>query len=145
MNKPQKDKGNKLQYRIDVVITALFLVTIFFIGIMTPIMKYEGIYNAGSKMAQLKAYLDDPKDYTTWEMLCARVRSVDTYLNSNVYLSEQMGYINSSFQYALGKKMIATGATKMVTLNSGHLFDLQNYVPMQGAAEEIVALKEEYA
>ena len=145
MNKPANEKGKKLQYRIDVVITALFLVTIFFFGIMTPIVKFDGIYRAGSTMTNLKAYLPDPQNYTFWEMLCARIRSVDNYLNANIYLSEEMGYLNSTFQYKLGKRLIATGASKMVTLNSGHLYDLQNYVPMQGAAEEIIALKEEYA
>ncbi len=145
MNKPAKEKGKKLQYRIDVVITALFLVTIFFFGIMTPIDKFDGIYDAGRLRDNLKPYLPDPENYTAWDLFCARIRSVDNYLNSNIYLSEEMGYLNSTFQYKLGKRLIATGASKMVTLNSGHLYDLQNYMPMQGAAEEIVALKNEFA
>lgn len=145
MNKPANDKGKKLQYRIDLVLTALFLVTIFFFGIMTPIMNFDGIYDAGRLMSNLAPHLPDPDNYNAWDMFCARIRSVDTYLSSNIYLSEQMGYLNSSFQYGLGKNLIATGATKMITLNSGHLYDLQNYVPMQGAAEEIVDLKNRYA
>lgn len=145
MKKTAKTDGKKLQYRIDLVLTALFLATIFFFGIMTPIMDFDGIYGAGSKMSYLKSYLSDTENYSAWEMFCARIRSVDNYLNSNIYLSEQMGYLNSSFQYKLGKRMIATGSTKMITLNSGHLYDLQNYVPMDAAAEEIVALKNQYA
>lgn len=145
MKKSAKTDGKKLQYRIDIVLTALFLVTIFFFGIMTPIMDFDGIYGAASKMTSLKSYLSDTENYSAWEMFCARIRSVDTYLNSNIYLSDQMGYLNSGFQYKLGKRMIATGSTKMITLNSGHLYDLQDYVPMDEAAEEIVALKDQYA
>lgn len=145
MNKPAKENGKKLQYRIDLVLTALFLVMIFFFGIMTPIMNFEDIYRAGSTFSQLKAYLPDPEHYNAWELFCARIRSVDTHLNSNIYLSEQLGYLNSTFQYKLGKRLIATGSSKMVTLNSGHLYDLQNYVPMQNAAEEIATLKAQYA
>ena len=145
MNKTENEKGKKLQYRIDVVLTALFLVTIFFFGVMTVVEYHQEIINNAKSKTRLSAYVDDIHTASTWEKICASIRSVDSLLNSSIYRGEEIGFINSTFQYALGKDMIATGASKMVTLNSGHLYDLQAYVPMQGAAEEIIALKDQYA
>ena len=145
MNKNENEKGKKLQYRIDVVITALFLVAIFFFGIMTLVTDHQYIMENARSKTKLSAYVDDINTASAWEKLSASVRVVDSIINSRIYLSDEMGYLNSTFQYALGKNMIATGASKMITLNSGHLYDLQNYVPMQGAAEEIVELKNNYA
>ena len=145
MNKTENEKGKKLQFGIDVVLTAFFLITIFFFGIMTVKEFHVEIINNAKSKTRLSAYVEDINTATTWEKLCASIRSVDSLLNSSIYLGDEIGYINSTFQYALGKDLIATGASKMVTLNSGHLYDLQNYVPMQDAAEEIIALKDQYA
>lgn len=140
MNTPEK--SNRLQYRIDLVLTALFLAVIFFFGIMTVATDSTGVYNAARSLNRLLGYMDDPEDYSSWDLLAARVRSVDDYIASNIYGSEELGYLNSSFQYAVGKRLINTGATQMLTLNSGHLFDLQNYVNMDAGVANIVAMKE---
>jgi len=134
------EKTNRLQYRIDIILTALFLVTIFIFGIMTVATGWDGIYNAGRSLSRLVAYMDDPEDYSQWDLLCARIRSVDDHLASNVFASEELGYLNSSFQYAIGKRLINTGATQMLTLDSGHLFDLQNYVSMDTGVGNIQAM-----
>lgn len=139
MNKPEK--SNRLQYRIDVALTALFLVAIFFIGVMTVVSNPRGLYRAVFARNQLQSYLPDPVDYSAWDMFAARIRSVDDYLAENVYKATELGYLNSSFQYALGKRMINTGAQQMVTLNSGHLFDLQNEMSMESAAQNILAMQ----
>ena len=52
-----------------------------------------------------------------------------------------MGYINSGFQYALGKRVINTGSQNMITLTTGHLYDLADYKPLDGSAREIAALQ----
>lgn len=136
------ENTNRLQYRIDVILTALFLVTIFVFGVMTVVTDWDGIYNAGRALGRLVAYMDDPEDYSAWDLFCARIRSVDDYLASNVFASEELGYLNSSFQYGIGKRMINTGASQMLTLNTGHLFDVQNYVSMENGVSNIVAMRE---
>jgi len=135
-------KPGKLQFKIDVVLTVIFLAVIFFFGIMTVCTDYDGIYKHATRMSDLEVYLEDPEDYSRWDLLEARVKSLDAYLAGNLYKATELGYLNSSFQYAIGKELINTGASQMLTLKSGHLFDLQNYVPMQSKAEEIIALKE---
>ena len=131
------EKSNKLQRRIDLALTALFLAVIFFFGAMTLATDWRGILRAARSSSRVSGYLADPDNYTAWDYFCARIASVDDYLSQNLYLSEEMGYLNSSFQYALGKRMINTGASQMLTLNSGHLFDIQNYVSMEDAVQNI--------
>ena len=137
-----ENKPNKLQFKIDIVLTVIFIAMIFFFGIMTVATDYEGIYKKGTRMIDLEPYLEDPENYTQWDLLEARVKSLDGYLAGNLYKATELGYFNSSFQYALGKELVNTGASQMLTLESGHLFDLQNYVPMENKIEEIAGLKD---
>ena len=136
------EKSNKLQFRIDLVLTALFLVMIFFFGIMTVVSDWEGLLHAARGYGRLANYLEDPEDYSAWDYFCARISSLDDYVAQNVYLAEELGYANSSFQYAIGKRMVSTGGQQMIRLNSGHLYDLQNYVSMERGVADIVAMEE---
>lgn len=135
MNAPEKP--GKLQLRIDIILTVVFLAVIFFMGAMTLLTDFHGIYVAATDQNKLAAYVDDIDDCSAWDYFAARIRSVDNYLAGNVYGATKLGYVNSSFQYALGKRMINTGSSQMLTLNSGHLYDIQNYVSMEGAVQNI--------
>lgn len=140
MNKA--DPHSKFQLRIDIILTAIFLAVMFFMGIMTLATDFSGIYGAASKKSRLNGYLENGWDNASqWDRLEARIRSVDDYLAGNVYMAQELGHINSSFQYAIGKDMINTGTSQMLTTTSGHLFDLQNYVPMDDAAQNILEMK----
>ena len=136
------EKNSKLQLRIDLVLTALFLVMIFFFGIMTVITDWDGLLHAARGFGRLSGYLEDPTDYTPWDYFCARISSLDDYVAQNVYLSKELGEANSTFQYAIGKRMISTGGQQMIRLNSDHLYDLQNYVSMERGVNDIVAMDE---
>lgn len=120
-------------------LTVLFLGFIFVaLGAMLVTEGGE-IYKAATKMTELKAYL--PEDYDALDMLNARIQSFDSQIADSMFMKEEMGYANSAFQYALGKKMITTGGRNMVTLNTGHLYDLEEYMPMEESAREIIDLK----
>lgn len=140
MNTPEKT--SKLQFRIDLALTAIFLAVIFFFGIMTVATDWQGILHAARGKNRVAGYLEDPDDYSAWDYFCARISSVDDYLAQNVYLSSEMGYLNSSFQYGLGKRVVTTGGSQMIRLNSGHLFDLQNNVSMEAGVQNIVSMRE---
>ena len=141
MNQTKPDKKNGLQLRIDIILTAIFLAVIFFMGAMTLLTDFHGVYVAATDQNKLSAYVDDIDTCSAWDYFAARIRSVDNYLAGNIYGATELGYFNSSFQYALGKRMINTGASQMLTLNSGHLFDLQNYVSMEGAVQNIQEMR----
>ena len=137
MNTPDKHTS-RLQFRIDIILTVLFLAVIFFMGIMTLATDFEGIYGAATRVSRLKGYLPNGwKEAGLMDRIEARIRSTDDYLAGSVYMADELGYMNSSFQYALGKDLINTGASQMLTTTTGHLFDLQNYVSMDSAAENI--------
>ena len=59
-----------------------------------------------------------------------------------MWLKDEMGYANSAFQYALGKKVINTGSQNMIRLTTGHLYDLADYKDLSGNARDIVELRE---
>lgn len=136
------EKPSKLQLRIDLVLTVLFLATIFFMGAMTLITDFDHMHSTTMARKRLAGYLPDPENYSQWDFLAARIRSVDDYYAENIYMAETLGHINSTVQYAMGKRLINTGASQMLTLNSGHLFDLQNYVSMEPAVENIVEMRD---
>ena len=83
------NKSNRLQTRIDLALTALFLATIFFFGIMTVATDLDGLHNAFGSRRRLKGYLADPENYSQWDFLTARIRSLDDYLAENVYMADE--------------------------------------------------------
>lgn len=144
MRDPVKEKKeiNKLQLRIDSIITVMFLITICVFGVMTVAQDFDAFHNAYGSRNKLKAYLPDPENYSQWDFLAARIKSVDAYIAESAYLAKPLGYLNSSLQYAMGKRLVATGSTQMLTLNTGHLYDLQSYVPMDGSVNDIKAMRD---
>ena len=57
---------------------------IFFFGIMTAVTKWSEIGEHARKMKYLEPYLEDANDYSAWDMLAARVKSIDSYLAGNL-------------------------------------------------------------
>ena len=144
MKMPEKTGApapNKLQFRIDVVLSVLFIAAIFFFGFTTAWFNRHGVKVSLTDETKLEAYQPDFESASAWSRLAARVRSLDDFIAGNVYMADELGHFNSSFQYALGKRMITTGAQQMLTLNSGHLYDLQNFVSMESAAQNIMDMQ----
>ncbi len=135
------EKPSKLQFRIDLVLTVLFLVVIFFMGAMTVITDFSHMHRTTMARSRLAEYLPDPENYSQWDFLAARIRSVDDYLAENIYMAEKLGHLNSTVQYAMGKRLVNTGSTQMLKLNSGHLYDIQSYVSMEPAVGNIMEMR----
>lgn len=135
--------SSKSQFRIDVLLTIFFLAGILFMGAMTLLTDAEGIYKAAVSKSRLSGYLEESwEDSSAWDRLCARIRSVDDYIAGNVYGATELGYLNSSVQYAMGKDLISTGSSQMLNLTSGHLYDLQNYVSMDSSTANVQEMRE---
>ena len=69
------------------------------------------------------------------DRLAARINGFTATISEIMWHKDEMGYINSAFQYALGKKVINTGSQNMITLNDGHLYDLCNPKPLTANAQ----------
>lgn len=84
-----------------------------------------------------------PEHPTRLDRLAARINGFTAGIADAMWLKTEMGYANSAFQYALGKRMINTGSQNMLTLTTGHLYDLSPYRSLKSGAENIVALRDE--
>ena len=75
------------------------------------------------------------------DRLAARINGFTATISEIMWHKDEMGYINSAFQYGLGKKVINTGSQNMIALNDGHLYDLCNYKSLTENALEIAELR----
>lgn len=121
-------------------LTILFLGFVFLNLGITLVNDGESIYDSLRLMSQLKGYL--PEDYNALDMLNARIQSFTSQISDSFWMKDEMGYLNSAFQYALGKKMITTGGQNMVTLTTGHLYDLQADTSMESGANNVIAIRD---
>lgn len=144
---PNRDKmkgvaqpQNGLQFRIDLILTVLFIGMIFFFLICT-LLFVDGLRVNAFEMKYLRFYLDDPDDYTPFELVEASINSTGDFIASNLYGTNELGMINAGFQYALGKRLVSTGGTQMIRLNTGHLYDLQTEMSMEGGRDDIVEMR----
>ena len=133
---------NKPRYmkRINIVLTILFLAFIMFIFCATLATDFVGLYDHARLMVHLDDYLDD--DWNALDLFSARISSVSEYLNQCLFLKEEMGWFNSSLQYAIGKNIVTTGGAEMATLTTGHLYDLTKSYDMTERVNELVELRD---
>ena len=122
---------------INYIMAVFLLVVICLFGFMTIKGGWRDLYKSVTRMKQLKAYLPEEPDIL--DNISARVSSFDSTLNNVLWKKDELGYFNSSFQYALGKKIITTGSTKMLTLPTGDLYDLPVYEDLSDMTGEIIA------
>ena len=75
------------------------------------------------------------------DRLAARINGFTSTISEIMWHKEEMGYVNSAFQYGLGKRVINTGSQNMITLADGHLYDLASYKDLSENAREIAQLR----
>ena len=121
------------------VLTVLFLGFIFTAFATMLIKSHRELIHSVLMTPELKATLPEHPDRL--DRLAARINGFTAGIAENMWLKEEMGHVNSGFQYALGKKVINTGSQNMIRLTTGHLYDLADYKPLQRNAEDIVALR----
>ena len=90
-------------------------------------------------MKNLKAYL--PEKWNQLDLLSARISSFTSKISEVMWKKSEMGCVNSAFQYALGKKVVNTGAQNMIRLNTGHFYDFMEYKDLTPNAEGIIELR----
>ena len=122
------------------ILTVAFLGFIFVAFFVMLAQSHPALLQSVLMTTKLKRTL--PEHPTKLDRLSARINSFTAAAADNMWLKDEMGYLNSGFQYALGKKVINTGSQNMITLTTGHLYDLADYKSLQANAEEIVQLRE---
>ncbi len=83
-----------------------------------------------------------PDSANPLERLSGRINGFTAEIADDMWLKKELGYVNSAFQYALGKRMINTGSQNMVRLNTGHLYDLNPYKDLSKNVADIIEQRE---
>lgn len=123
------------------VLTVAFLG--FVLAAFTMMVKddYDGLRKSiqltDEKLALLPKGGANPLD-----RLSGRINGFTAEIADAMWHKTELGYVNSAFQYALGKRMINTGSQNMVTLNTGHLYDLNPYKDLSKNAADIIAQRD---
>ena len=121
------------------VLTVAFLGFVFAAFFTMVITHHQDLRHAVQMTPDLKKTLPEHADRL--DRLSARISSFTAAIANDMWLKEDMGYVNSAFQYALGKRVINTGNQNMIRLTTGHLYDLADYKPLEGNARDIAALR----
>ena len=133
-------KRSKLQFRIDIVLTVLFLLTIFYFLFGTIAFEH-GLWGHTFYFRYVSQYLEDPDDYSLWDLVEASKNSLDGFIADNVHGTKALQKVNAGFQYALGKKLVSTGGAQMIRLNTGHLYDMQDEMDLDAAQRDILGMQ----
>lgn len=121
------------------VLTVAFLGFIFVAFFSMVVGNPHELARSVQMTSDLKKTL--PKHPSRLDRLSARISGFTSTISEIMWHKDEMGYINSAFQYALGKRVINTGSQNMITLTDGHLYDLSNYKPLTENALEIAELR----
>ena len=136
----ENNSSKKLNRITAAVLTVAFLGLVFTAFFSMLIQDHAVLLHSVQMTPELKKTL--PPHADRLDRLSARITSFTATIAEHMWQKEGMGYINSAFQYTLGKKVINTGAQNMITLTDGHLYDLADYKPLERNARDIVALAE---
>ena len=137
--KEVKTPSKKLTRVTAAILTVAFLGFVFTAFAAMLINSHDDLLESVRMTPKLRATL--PKHASQLDKLAARINSFTAAIAENMWLKDEMGYANSAFQYALGKRVINTGSQNMITLTDGHLYDLQDYKSLEGNARDIVELR----
>lgn len=121
------------------VLTVAFLGFVFAAFFTMLIQNHQALRRSVQMTPEMKKTLPEHADRL--DRLAARINGFTGAIATNMWLKEEMGYLNSACQYALGKKVINTGSQNMIRLNTGHLYDLADYKPLTGNARDIAELR----
>ena len=139
-NPEPKAPSRRLTRITAAILAALFLGFVFAAFGAMVTQNWQGLNDAVRRMTNLQDFL--PERWNQLDLLQARISSFTGYISGIMWHKDALGYVNSDFQYALGKRMINTGSQNMITLTDGRLYDLCDYKPLRRNAEDIVALRD---
>lgn len=132
-------KSTRAQRIIAAILTVAFLATLAVFGIYGLVTRPRTLVNS-LKYHRAKNYLADPDDTSFFSMMSARIASLQNALGKALPLEDELGVVNASFQFALGKSLTVQGSEQMIRLDNGQLYYLTQRKSLAPKAEEIVRL-----
>lgn len=141
---PQKKNGaSRIQRIVAAILTALFIPMIFAFGAYGLVSNPSELVDS-LRFSHAKSYLSDIEDGAKFfPMLKARIQSLQSALGDTIPLRDELGYLNASFQYALGKDMISMGGEQLLSLPGGQIYQMTTRTTFEAEAREVVGLYEQ--
>ena len=140
---PNTSKGTKIQRIVASVLTVAFIPLIFAFGIYGLVSNPEELVDS-LRYSHARSYLASDEEGTKFfPMLKAHIQSLENTLGETVPLSSELGYLNASFQYALGKRMVTQGDQMLLSLPDGQIYNMTTRQSLAAEAEEVVGFYEQ--
>lgn len=121
------------------LVVVLFIAMIF-IGCIGTVASYpHKLYDSVTKHSITDQYMGD--NPTVFERVKARFLSFENTVNSYLFGRDAGLTVNIALQNAIGKEILQFGADRMVTLNTGHLYDIVNETDVSVELNKVIEAK----
>lgn len=143
-NRENKPVGaTRIQKIVAGVLTALFIPLIFGFGVYGLVSDPEEV-GKSVLFSHAQKYLADVDDGAKFfPMTKARIQSLQDALGETIPLKDELGYLNASFQYALGKDMIIQGGEQLLSLPGDQIYQITTRKSFAPEAREVVHFYEQ--
>lgn len=140
--KESPNKTTKIQRIVAIVLTCLFIPMIFAFGAYGLLSDPATILKS-VRYSYAHKFLADPDDTSFFPMTSARIASLQNQLGEHIPFKEELGYINASFQYGLGKDMVMQGSQQLLSLEEGQIYNVTTRKSLAAEVMEVVGLYEQ--
>ena len=115
------------------------LIAMIFIGCIGTVASYpHKLYDSVTKHSITDQYMGD--NPTVFERVKARFLSFENTVNSYLFGRDAGLTVNIALQDAIGKEILQFGADRMVTLNTGHLYDIVDETDVSVELNKVIGL-----
>lgn len=132
----------KIQKFCKWLVVVLFIGLIFVVGIGTVATYPNKLYESVTRHAITDQYMGD--DPTVAERIKARFLSFENTVNTYLFGRDAGLTLNIAMQDAMNKQILQFGENRMVTLNTGHFYDLVDYTDVSAEVENVIAARDAY-
>ena len=131
----------KIQKFCKWLVVVLFIGGIFAVCIGTVVSYPNKLYQSVTRNSIVDQYMGD--DPSLAERIQARFLSFENTVNSYLFGRDAGLSLNIAMQNAMGKQIMQFGSDKMVTLNTGHLYDLVPETDVQEQLDNVIAMRDD--
>lgn len=132
----------KIQKFCTWLVVVLFVAGIFAVGIGTAVTEPQKLYDSVTKRSVYGQYHTGEASLSA--SLQARILSLENAINTYLFGRQAGLTLNLAAEGALGKQIMQFGDSRMVRLNTGHLYDLQPAADVSGQLGEIIDMRDTY-
>ena len=136
------NQTTKIQRVVAIVLTCLFIPMIFVFGAYGLLSDPATILKS-VRYSYAHKFLADPDDTSFFPMTSARIASLQNQLGAHIPFKDELGYINASFQYGLGKNLVMQGSQQLLKLEEGQIYNMTTRESLAAEAMEVVGLYEQ--